>query len=336
MKEKKRQALISGVLWAVFGLLLGGYFWSSYRGDQTQLTIEEKMLTPHDELSAIHLGSSGHGWMVGKYGLILHTKDGGKSWKEQGSRTYKALTAASFADDRHGFVVGSGGSILATTDGGLSWRAQNYGTKDHLLGVQAVGPTRAYVAGSFGTMLSTSDGGVRWRKHEVPWEKLIPRLIKETGYMEPNLNALHFISPDIGWVVGEFGLILHTRDGGQSWISQRYGSDLPQLYAVKFLTDNTGWALGQGGVLLRTPNGGKSWESIELGMKKHLYSMSLEGERGVIVGDGIVLTTIDGGSSWKRIGPIPENLWLGGVAMKSRQAIAVGQAGTIRLIEIGG
>ena len=64
---------------------------------------------------------SGLGWIVGKFGLILHSSDGGKSWGEQRSETSKPLTAVSFANDRDGFIVGAGGTILATTDGGKTW-----------------------------------------------------------------------------------------------------------------------------------------------------------------------------------------------------------------------
>ena len=38
-----------------------------------------------------------------------------------------------------------------------------------------------------------------------------------------------------------------SKDGGKSWVSQRYGSDFPQLYAVAFLDDRRGWAMGQAG-----------------------------------------------------------------------------------------
>ena len=332
--EKKRFTSTGLILLAAFVGLLGWYFWASYIGHRVPLQIQEKMLTVHDDLFAIDGRHDGSRAAVGKFGMILLTRDGGKSWKEQPSGTSRALSATSFADDQHGFVVGSGGTILVTSDGGISWKVQTSGTRDQLLGIYASSPTRVYVVGAFGTLFSTSDGGGKWSKHEFSWDKLIPRIIKEGGYMEPNLNAVHFTSAEVGWIVGEFGLVLQTRDGGQTWVSQNYGGDLPQLFAVTFRDERSGWAIGQQGILIRTMDGGKHWVGVELGTKKNLYGISLDGERGVIVGDGIVFASHDGGSSWKRLESVPEDRWLGGVAMKSREGIAVGQGGTIRLLDL--
>jgi len=203
--EEKQHTLMGFILLAAFVVLLGWYFWASYIGHRASLQIQENMLTVHDDLFAIDGRHDGSRAAVGKFGMILLTRDGGKSWKEQPSGTTRALSATSFADNQHGFVVGSGGTILVTSDGGISWKVQTSGTEDQLLGVYASSPTKAYVVGAFGTLLSTSDGGGRWSKHEFSWDKLIPRIIKESGYMEPNLNAVHFTSAEVGWVVGEFG-----------------------------------------------------------------------------------------------------------------------------------
>src|SRR5207253_5368010 len=61
-----------------------------------------------------------------------------------------------------------------------------------ILGVYALSPTQVFVVGAFGTLLSTSDGGRSWRKHDLKWDKLIERIVKEGGYVEPNLNAVYF------------------------------------------------------------------------------------------------------------------------------------------------
>jgi len=333
MEERKR--VLTGVLLlAAFVGVLGWYFLASYLGHRQSLQIQEKSLTVHDDLLAIDGRHNGNKVTVGKFGLILLTKDGGETWQRRPSGTTKTLSAVCFADHEHGFVVGSGGTLLATVDSGVTWQPQNSATKDHLLAVYALSPARVFAVGAFGTLLSTSDSGRGWSKHELKWDTLIERIVKESGYVEPNLNSIYFSSPKIGWIVGEFGLVLHTRDGGQTWISQRYGSELPQLYAVKFLDDRRGWAVGQAGNLIQTSDGGQHWSPVELNTKRDLYHVSLENERGVIVGDGVVLVTLDGGSSWKSMGSNPEDRWLSGVALKSSEAIAVGQAGRTQLLAL--
>jgi len=323
------------ILLAIFVVFLGWYFLASYMGHLESPRVQEKMLTAHDDLLAIDGRHSGNKTAVGKFGLIFSTKDGGKTWQSRPSGTTKTLTAVSFADHEHGFIIGSAGTVLATVDGGATWRPQNSGTKDHLLGVYALSPVRVFAVGAFGILLSTTDGGRSWSKHELKWDRLIERIVKEGGYVEPNLNAVYFSSPEVGWVVGEFGVVLHTQDGGQTWISQRYGSDLPQLYAVKFLDPRRGWAMGQAGNLIQTRDGGQHWSSVELETKRDLYDVSLDGERGVMVGDGVVLVSHDAGSSWKSIGSKGEAQGFNGVALKSREAIAVGRAGTMQLLSLG-
>ncbi len=332
--EKKRYTPVGLLLLAAFVALLGWYFLASYMSHGESLRIQEKMLTVHDDLLAIDGRHNGNKTAVGKFGLIFSTQDGGKTWQRRPSGTAKTLSAVSFADHEHGFVVGSGGTVLASDDGGAAWRAQNSGTKDQLLGVYALSPAQVFAVGAFGTLLSTSDGGRRWSKHELKWDILIERIIKEGGYLEPNLNAVYFSSPENGWIVGEFGLVLHTKDGGKNWVSQRYRSDFPQLYAVKFLDDRRGWAMGQAGSLIQTTDGGQRWSVVALETKRDLYDISLEGERGVMVGDGVVLVSHDAGSSWKSIGSNQEGQWFSGVALKSSEAIAVGRAGTIQLLPL--
>lgn len=334
-KKTPLQVLGISILVVTLVGLMGVYFWTSYRGERPQISLHERMLSSHDDLSGMDRGNSGHGqaWAVGKYGLIVHTKDGGRNWEKQASGTTQVLSAVSFADDRVGFAVGRGGTILATRDGGLSWRMQSCGINEHLLGVQALSETKAYVVGAFGTLLSTSDGGTTWVKSKLSGEKPGSRIAEGIGSeVEPNLNAVYFITPKIGWIVGESGLILHTRDGGQTWTSQDGGSKLAELFAVIFRDELRGWAMGQRGTFIWTKDGGQHWFPIKLRIDRDLYAAALEGERVVVVGDRVFLKTQNGGSSWTRR-DFTENDVLTGVVLLSKDATVVGQGGLIRQIE---
>ena len=331
--EEKPQALGLVLLAAFFGLL-GWYYSASYIGRQVSWRVQERMLTGHDDLFAVDGQRDGNQAAVGRFGMILLTHDGGKTWQERASGTSRALSAISFADHQHGFIVGGGGTILATSDGGATWRAQLSGTREHFLGVYASSPVAAQAVGAFGTLLSTSDGGATWRKHELSWDRLIPNITKDSGSLEPNLNAVYFANPEMGWIVGEFGLVLKTTDGGRTWTSQTYGSDRPQLFAVMFRDKLTGWSVGQQGTLLKTTDGGRNWIAVDIGTRRNLYGISFEDERGLIVGEGIVMASQDNGAIWTRSESMPEERWLSGVAIKNRQAIVVGQAGAIRVLDL--
>jgi photosystem II stability/assembly factor-like uncharacterized protein len=319
------------VLAIIFGYLVTRA--STPANDKPSTSVfRELLFTPHDEFYAIHLTQHGAGWVVGKFGKILHTSDSGKSWTEQNSRTGKSLTSVSFTDGIHGFAVGGGGIILTTADGGQSWQKRESGTKDHLLEVKALSATRAFVAGAFGTLLSISDGGANWTKHSLPWNRLVPRLIRDSGQVEPNLNTVFSLDEKEGWLGGEFGLLLHTRDGGRSWIAIRSGADFPQITSIRFRDRRTGWAVGARGTVLNTNDGGQTWREIDTGTKKDLYGVWIDGQQGLIVGQGTVLQTNSGGLEWRRLEPSINTPWLSGVAGNAEAAVVVGHAGIIRRI----
>src|SRR6266536_2308517 len=64
------------------------------------------------------------GTVVGEYGTIVRTTDGGNSWTIQTSGTTQTLWAVSLTDATNGTAVGGtigGSTILKTTDGGDTW-----------------------------------------------------------------------------------------------------------------------------------------------------------------------------------------------------------------------
>jgi photosystem II stability/assembly factor-like uncharacterized protein len=322
-------------LLVLFTVLLGWFMNASLHRKEAPLPVKPLLLTPGSALYGVSFSHGQEGWAVGRFGLIIHSDDGGKTWKKQTSGTMLALSSVSAADPRQVFAVGTGGTILATRDGGQHWEKQASGTGQHLLEVQALTATEVYVVGGFGTMLTTMDGGRTWVQHSLPWDKLIPDLIQQNGPVSPNLNSVFFVSKQSGWVVGEFGLILHTDDGGQTWNLKRYGADLPQLSAVAFSDPLDGLVAGQNGTLLRTTDGGRHWTPVDLGTKRSFYAISVEERRGVVVGEGAVFLTEDGGATWRAMKPFPENVALSAVASFGSGAIAVGPAPIIAPIDFG-
>jgi photosystem II stability/assembly factor-like uncharacterized protein len=332
--NRKPIVILSGITLATIIGLFATKFSSPQNDKHPQTALNEPALTPHDELYSVHINSSGTGWVVGKFGRILRTPDGGRNWTQQNSGTGKPLTSVSFADDLRGLAVGGGGIIFATADGGQSWQPQNTGTKDHLLEVHVLSATSAFVAGAFGTLLSTRNGGVSWQKHSLAWNDLIPRLILETGQVEPHLNTVYFVDDKEGWLGGEFGLLLHTRDGGHTWIARRFGADFPQIVSLRFLDRRTGWAVGARGTVLNTNDGGKTWQEIDAGTKRDFYAVWIDGQQGLIAGQGIVLKINNGGLERVGLESSLSALWLSGVAGNAGTAVVVGQAGSIRRISL--
>ena len=80
-------------------------------------------------------------------------------------------------------------------------------------------------------------------------------------YVESELNDVFLVNQDVGWIVGNKGIILQTSDGGQSWIrkSSQFNYDLLKVF---FYDQNKGWIGTSNGRILITTNGGNDWTEV--------------------------------------------------------------------------
>ncbi len=133
---------------------------------------------------------------------------------------------------------------------------------------------------------------------------------------DADLNATHFVDSQTGWAVGDNATILHTSDGGQTWVHQTAPTDC-SLQGVFFLDEKQGWAVGRvplpylqrcRGVVLRTDDGGRTWlkENVDtLPALKKVWFQSPKA--GFAIGDGSSLFpsgfffSSNGGRSWNPV-----------------------------------
>ena len=69
------------------------------------------------------------------------------------------------------------------------------------------------------------------------------------------LRSVCFIDENTGFIVGEFGTILKTTNGGTTWTSISSGTG-NTLYSVKFPDATTGYIAGDNGTIMKTADGG--------------------------------------------------------------------------------
>lgn len=74
------------------------------------------------------------------------------------------------------------------------------------------------------------------------------------------LTKIFFINQKRGWAVGHDATILHTQDGGQTWLQQMHSPEIEKPFLdVVFLSENHGIAIGAYGLFYRTSDGGAHW-----------------------------------------------------------------------------
>lgn len=141
---------------------------------------------------------------------------------------------------------------------------------------------RLVAVGDNGLIILSDDQGLNWQQASVP--------------VGVDLNAVFFANPKQGWAVGHGAVILHSADGGRTWLKQLDGrglealtvdyfehhSGLPAERAESYLTailnmsrpgpgqffmgvwfdgqGREGYAVGPFGLILGSSDGGKSWQ----------------------------------------------------------------------------
>jgi photosystem II stability/assembly factor-like uncharacterized protein len=241
------------------------------------------------------------GWVVGAFGVIFHTSDGGKTWRPQVSHTTHQLFDVDFPDARDGWIVGRSGLILHTGDGGETWSEQKSGVEKHLFAVDFVDPRHGCAVGDWGAIVTTNDGGESWQPRPLSRDVI--------------LNDVDMVSSTEGWIAGEMGTILHTRDGGRTWTRQDSGVQ-KSLFGVYFADAERGWTVGIDALILHTGDGGRTWSVLngstevrgleQVGFSQayenpSLYAVSVVGDMGVAAGEiGAIFLSEDGGITWHR------------------------------------
>ncbi len=218
----------------------------------------------YDDLFSAIFPNEKEGWASGRWGCILHTGDGGKTWVRQNTGTDLTLSSVFFMDSKHGWAVGEEGIIIHTKDGGKTWEKQKSPVRFFHMKVHFENPQKGWIASEQTHILYTEDGGKTWSIQ-----------FKDQDFI---LKSISFCDPLHGWAVGEFGFIYHTRNGGKTWEIQagEYALSVSTgeieggtfLFDVVAINPQTAWAVGIDGYVIKTENGGKIWTQVKTGAPK--------------------------------------------------------------------
>ena len=222
---------------------------------------------------------------VGERGIALLSDDQGRHWRQVGVPVSVTLTAVAFADEKTGYAVGHGGVVLVTNDGGQTWAKRLDGFQASRIVLEAARDD-----------VSRSNA---------------ERLVAE-GADKPFLDV-HVFDARRAVVVGAYGLVFETRDGGQTWQSWMDRVPNPKwlhIYAIRSLGDTIVLA-GEQGLVCRSDDGGATFRRLDTGYKGSFFTAELPSPTEMLVGGlrGNLWRTTDAGASWTHIAvPTPVSL----------------------------
>ena len=256
-------------------------------------------------LRSVHflLPYQGIGWIAGReelpgggsVGVLLFTRDGGKSWERQLPNALPGLNQVRFIDLQTGFLLGDGSDqfssgVFKTTDAGRSWEpvkgprtsswlAGDY--QDAHTGVLAGAWSRlaSFRKDAFGTaqvdpldgrsilglqvlpksILAVGQGGLILSSKSAGerWGFVDTKLPREV-LSNLDFHAIHGVDQNV-WIVGRPGsIVLASDDQGVTWKLHKTGQSLP-MHGLHFFDAQNGWAVGDAGTILATVDGGRSW-----------------------------------------------------------------------------
>ena len=93
--------------------------------------------------------------------------------------------------------------------------------------------------------------------------------LKNTWYLisEKNsdkiINRIFFANTYVGWMIGNEGIVLSSRDGGSTWKVQNSHTK-NNLRGIYFIDEKNGWISGDKNTLLYTLNSGEEWQQIDV------------------------------------------------------------------------
>jgi photosystem II stability/assembly factor-like uncharacterized protein len=226
----------------------------------------------------------------------------------------------------------------APSEGTIStWSARPahaWAAPTHMMLLDATRAGKRIVAvGEHGIVLLSDDEGKTYRQaRSVP--------------VSATLSAVSFADDKHGWVVGQWGVILATRDGGETWEKQRMDTAVDQpLFSVLFTNAHDGIAVGLWSMLLQTHDGGKTWTKTTLpkppdGGKadRNLYHVFADQKGALYIAaeQGIVLKSTDGGVNWDYLATGGKGSLWSGVAMPNGRIVVGGLLGSLFQSSDGG
>lgn len=176
---------------------------------------------------------------------------------------------------------------------------------------------RIVAIGERGLVVLSDDEGQTWRQaRQVP--------------VSTTLTAMSFSNDKLGWAVGHGGVVLHTRDGGETWALQADGATLAKaaLQAAEASVQQSP----------DSPTAQRALQDARVlladGPDKPLLDVHFQDARhGWVVGAyNLFFETADGGVTWKGIGSRldnPKALHLNAIRAQGDRVVIVGEQGRI-------
>jgi photosystem II stability/assembly factor-like uncharacterized protein len=243
-------------------------------------------------LTCVGFANAGCGWAAGHFGMILNTRDGGKTWITQLNGIQANQLTLDAAQNLSDPISKMPAAPLAMRRAELFVES---GPSKPFLCMLAQTADHALVLGSYRMAMSTTDGGRTW----TDWSLHIGDRFSH------NLYATSVIDSDI-YIVGESGSVFCSTDNGNRFPMITPPSEVT-LFGILGTRAGSIVVFGVAGVCFRTTDKGNSWSAIHLATTDNLTAGSVlsSGRVLVVSASGVVFASDDDGCSFVGLSGLP-------------------------------
>jgi len=280
---------------------------------------------------------------VGTFGVVIETDDNGESWTQAEVPASVALTGVHFPTPDSGWAVGHDGLILHSNDGGRTWQKQldGYQLNEQILAVAN------HIVEQFRDQLEAIESQEEPDEAELEdaefmleeAEFMLEGAVDDTsaGPVRPLLDVW-FRNEQEGFVVGSYGMLLHTSNGGQTWelVSDRMdNAEAFHLNQIVPAPDGNLFIAGEAGFVYRSSDGGESWESLEPGYEGSFYGLVIvpggndDYELLAYGLRGNLFSSSDKGETWESLDSGTTVTLMAGGLLDNGTVLLAGQGGTM-------
>lgn len=272
---------------------------------------------------------------VGARGHIIFSDDEGRSWTQASVPTTTTLTAVYFANESTGWVVGHDAIVLKTQDGGETWVKQFDGFVANEMVLEAAKKGKALREKQLDQASESGDDDLIYEAESALESATFALEDAEIDFEDRStkpLLDLWFKDEKEGFVIGAYGMIFKTVNGGESWetwSSKVQNTERFHLNSIAQIDDKRLIIVGEAGTILTTKNSGNTWEKMESPYDGSFFGVvALTNNVQLAFGlRGNLIRSSDYGQSWEFIDTHTKQTLLGGTDHLGLTAYVVGNGG---------
>ncbi len=261
--------------------------------------------------------------------------------------------------DRY-FATGIFGHILYSDDGGDTWTQAQVPVRSSILDIYFPSPQLGWAVGHEGVILHSSDGGKIWEKQydglrygsegmafytqlaeENPDDDLYPYLMEEMqfaidqGADKPLFNV-YFHSDTHGHVVGAYGMVLRTEDGGKNWEHVLHNMENDSFYHVfdfsPLPAEGRFFLSGEAGLFMIGDINERTGKLVEnVPWEGSFFASAATADGAVVLGGlrGKMYRTADEGLTWAEVQKPPSSAMVDSAVLDDGRLVFSGIAGDL-------